>query len=66
VYLDLSYLVSDIFVFCVDIIADIVYLGYYFYVIRTFHLYYKFLLIFLVIVMHKIHCSRYLTSSASS
>ena len=37
-YLDLSYLVSDIYVFCVVIIADIVYLGYYFYVIRTFHL----------------------------
>jgi len=29
VYLDLSYLVSDIYVFCV-IISDIVYLGYYF------------------------------------
>jgi len=38
VYLDLSYLVSDIYVFCVVIIGDIVYLGYYFYVIRTFHL----------------------------
>jgi len=36
VYLDLSYLVS--YIVCVVIIADIVYLDYYFYVIRTYQL----------------------------
>ena len=35
-YLDLSYLVSGIF--CVVIIADIAFIDYYFYVIRTLHL----------------------------
>ena len=61
-YLDLSYLVS--YIFCVVIIADIVYLDYYFVdVSRTFHLQYTFILKFVIL---KFHISRFLISSASS
>jgi len=54
-------------IFCVVIIADIVYPDYYSVdVIRTFHLQYTFILKFVIFVIFKFHITRFLISSASS